>query len=122
MNTETEEEKNIYTLYQKQYIEAGISVIPAKWGSKMPAIKNWTEYCYRLPTVDERMSWMRNFSETNLDVALGEASGIIALDLDCTDQRILDVIVPMLPESPVVKKALRARRAFSDTPENRPRR
>jgi len=112
MNTETEEEKNIYTLYQKQYIEAGISVIPAKWGSKMPAIKNWTEYCYRLPTVDERMSWMRNFSETNLDVALGEASGIIALDLDCTDQRILDVIVPMLPESPVVKKGAKGETRF----------
>jgi hypothetical protein len=42
-------------------------------------------------------------TETNLDLALGEASGIVALDLDCTDQRILDVIMPLLPPSPVSK-------------------
>lgn len=98
-----ENTKNIFAEYQKSYMERGLSVIPGKYGSKMPAIKDWSAYCYRLPTVDEVMSWTTNFSETNLDLALGEASGIVALDIDCTDQRILDVIMPILPESPVVK-------------------
>ena len=100
----TEESKNHYLDWQKLYRQKGFSVIPGKYGSKLPAIKQWSEYCFRLPTVDENDSWCRNFSETNLDLALGEASGVIALDLDCTDQRILDVILPMLPKSPVVKR------------------
>lgn len=99
----TEGSKNHWSDNQKAYQQAGYSVIPGKYGSKMPAIKNWSEYCFRLPIVDEVFSWTRNFAETNLDLALGEASGVIALDLDCVDQRILDVILPILPESPVVK-------------------
>ena len=63
--------KNHYSDNQKAYQQNGYSVIPGKYGSKMPAIKNWTEYCFRYPTVDEVMSWTRNFSETNLDMALG---------------------------------------------------
>jgi hypothetical protein len=95
--------KNIYSDWVKKYIDLGFSVIPGKYGSKLPAIKEWTRYCYQLPTVDEVYSWTRNFEESNLDLALGSASGVIALDLDCTDQRILDVIMPILPQSPVTK-------------------
>ena len=109
---EIEINKNIFSEYQKLYIQSGYSVIPGKYGSKMPAIKNWTDYCYRMPTVDEVMSWMTNFSETNLDLCLGEASGVVALDLDTTDQRILDVILPILPESPVVKKGSKGETRF----------
>lgn len=98
-----ETSKNIYLENYQFYISKGFSVIPGKYGSKVPAIKNWNEYCYRLPTTDELVSWTRMLTETNLDLALGEASGIVALDLDCTDQRILDVIMPLLPPSPVSK-------------------
>jgi hypothetical protein len=112
MDTTIEESKNHYADNQKAYQQNGLSVIPGKYGSKMPAIKNWTEYCFRYPTVDEVMSWMRNFSETNLDLALGEASGVVALDLDCVDERILEVIMPMLPESPVVKKGSKGETRF----------
>lgn len=98
-----ETSKNIYLENYQSYISKGFSVIPGKYGSKVPAIKNWNEYCYRLPTTDELVSWTRMLTETNLDLALGEASGIVALDLDCTDQRILDVIMPLLPPSPVSK-------------------
>ena len=107
-----EESKNHYADNQKLYQQNGYSVIPGKYGSKMPAIKSWTEYCYKYPTTDEVVSWVRNFSETNLDLALGEASGIIALDIDCVDQRILDVIMPMMPESPVVKKGAKGETRF----------
>jgi len=108
----TTENKNHYAEFQKLYQQAGYSVIPGKYGSKLPAIKAWSDYCYRYPSVDEVMSWMTNFSETNLDLACGKASGVIALDLDCTDQRILDVILPILPQSPVVKKGSKGETRF----------
>jgi len=104
--------KNIYADNQKEYQQKGYSVTPGKYGSKLPAIKNWTEYCYRYPSTDEVMSWMRNFSETNLDLALGEISGVVALDIDCIDERILNVILPVLPESPVVKKGAKGETRF----------
>lgn len=107
-----EESKNHYVDNQKAYQNLGYSVIPGKYASKMPAIKGWSDYCYRMPTIDEVVSWTRNFSQTNLDVALGEASGIIALDIDSTDQRILDVIMPILPESPVVKRGSKGETRF----------
>lgn len=100
---EKEYGKNHFAENQKAYQAAEYSVIPGKYGSKQPAIRNWSEYCYRFPTTDEVMSWVRNLEETNLDLCLGEASGVIALDIDCVDQKILDVILPLLPESPVVK-------------------
>jgi hypothetical protein len=100
---EVKESKNYFADYHKLYQQKGYSVIPGKYGSKVPAIKNWTEYCFRFPNTDEVMSWMRNFEETNLDLALGEVSGIVALDIDCVDPKILEIIMPILPESPVVK-------------------
>ena len=112
MQETIEESKNHWADNQKAYQQAGLSAIPGKYGSKLPAIKNWTDYCFTYPTVDEVMSWNRNFSETNLDLALGEASGVIALDLDCVDERILKVIMPMLPSSPVVKKGAKGETRF----------
>lgn len=109
---ELKESNNIYAEWQNQYQQAGYSAIPGKYGSKMPAIKNWSEYCYRLPTTDEVMSWCRNFDETNLDLALGEASGVVALDIDTEDKRILDVILPLLPTSPVVKRGSKGETRF----------
>jgi len=109
---EQEQSKNHYSDNQKEYQSGGYSVIPGKYGSKLPARKNWSEYCFRLPTVDEVFSWTRNFTETNLDLALGEASGVVALDIDCVDQRILDVIMPILPESPVVKRGSKGETRF----------
>lgn len=95
---------NLYKNKHKKYIEYGYSIIPCKFKSKLPAIKNWSEYCYRLPTREETSHWSENIEESNIDICLGEASSIIALDLDTTDQRILDLILPILPYSPVEKK------------------
>lgn len=97
---------NIYKEYAQKYLDKGYSVIPDKYKSKQPAIKAWSDFCYRKPTDEEVKSWMTNFEEkgSGISVALGEASGIIALDLDCIDQKILDLILPILPDSPVEKK------------------
>jgi hypothetical protein len=94
---------NIYTQHAKQYLEKGYSVIPDKYMMKMPAIKQWSKYCYELPTEMEVEQWSNTFQKSNLAIALGPASGIIALDIDATDPKILEVVMPILPESPVVK-------------------
>ena len=97
---------NIYKKHAQKYLDKGMSVIPDKFKSKQPAIKAWSDFCYRQPTEEEVKSWMTNFEEkgSGISLALGEASGIIALDVDTIDQKILDLILPILPDSPVEKK------------------
>ena len=85
----------------KNYIDAGFSVIPDKYKMKTPAIKGWTDYCYKNPTLDEAEGWSNNFTCTNMAVCLGEASGIIALDFDSTDETVIKLLEPILPKSPV---------------------
>ena len=40
---------NLFKEYAAEYLDNGYSVIPDKFRSKMPAIKNWNHYCNILP-------------------------------------------------------------------------
>ena len=104
--------KNIYADNAPLFIEKGLSVIPDKYMSKQPAIKGWSEYSYRLPTNEEVQSWSHNITESGLALALGEASGVIALDIDTVDSQLLDLILPILPPSPVEKKGAKGLTRF----------
>ena len=88
----------------KEYLEKGLSLIPDKFASKMPAIKGWSDYCDRLPTASEWESWEKSFDKMNYSLCMGKASNVVALDLDCVDNTILDKIVHLLPSSPVEKR------------------
>lgn len=92
---------NIYANHALPYIKAQYSVIPGKFGTKLPAIKEWTRFCYELPTEEQVLHWSNTFTNTNLDLCTGKASGIIALDFDSTDPEIIDLVGHMMPESPV---------------------
>tara|TARA_B100000131_G_scaffold113171_1_gene110314 strand:- start:279 stop:2417 length:2139 start_codon:yes stop_codon:yes gene_type:complete len=94
---------HLYKEYVDEYAKAGLSVIPDKFGSKRPLISGWSDYCTRLPTKEETSNWINNFEASNVALCLGPASGIIALDFDCDDQKIIDVIEEYLPSSPVEK-------------------
>ncbi len=95
--------ENVYKDQGLDYLAKGLAVIPGKYGSKMPAIKGWSKYCDELPSEKDALTWINTFDKSNLDLCLGKASGIIALDLDCVDEEILNLIQDMLPESPVEK-------------------
>jgi hypothetical protein len=83
------------------YLKAGYSVTPGR--GKKPLIKEWSKYCERLPTLEEVQEWC-NFPEANIDICLGEASGIIALDFDSIDPELIKQIEYLLPDSPVERR------------------
>lgn len=91
---------NNYAEWAPYYIQKGISVIPDIYGSKRPQIKGWTEYCKILPTPEEVKQWS-SIGDTNIAVACGKASGIIALDMDCEDTEIIELLEKYMPHSPV---------------------
>jgi len=94
---------NIYKDYCLEYLKAGYSVIPDGFKKKRPLIKGWTQYSDRQPSLEEVTNWCNQFNESNISVMLGEASGIIAIDVDTTDKDLLELINSLLPESPCDK-------------------
>lgn len=99
--------KNIYKEWAKKYLEKGYSVIPDKPNSKKPAISAWTDYCYNKPSEEDVNNWSKTFTESNISVTLGEASKIIALDFDSDDAAVRELVVPLLPDSPVEKVSIK---------------
>jgi len=81
-----------YKEFAPLYLAKGYSAIPDKFKSKRPAIKGWSEYCDRLPTEQEVDQWSTTFNESNISLCLGEASGVIAVDVDTEDSQILELI------------------------------
>lgn len=94
---------NIFKEYAPQFSSRGYSIIPDKFRKKMPAIKAWSDYCYRMPTDKEITDWSNNFTESNISLCLGEASGVIAIDVDTEDEEILELIRKELTPSPYEK-------------------
>ena len=94
---------NLYKEYAKEFSDAGYSVIPDKYMSKQPAIKGWTNYCNNKPTEQEIENWSNTFSKSNVAVCLGEASGIVALDLDCVDPEIVAIVERIVPPTKIEK-------------------
>ena len=95
---------NVYKEFAPQFIKKGYSVIPDKYMSKKPAIQSWSDYSYKIPTNDEVESWSTSFSESNISLVLGEASGVICVDVDTEDSEILELIRKELYPSPYSKE------------------
>ena len=94
---------NLYKQYAKEFTEAGYSVIPDRFASKQPAIKGWTNYCIEKPTDQEIENWANSFPSSNVAVCLGRASGIVAIDLDCMDPEVAEIMELLTPPSRVEK-------------------
>jgi hypothetical protein len=92
-----------FEAHASSYISRGYSVIPDKFRGKMPAIKGWSEYCDRKPTDTEVKQWTNSLTESNISLCLGEASGVIAVDVDTEDAAILELIREHLLPSPYEK-------------------
>jgi hypothetical protein len=93
---------NLYKELNEFYISKGMSVIPDRYRSKMPAIKGWSDFCRRLPNEDEVNQW-NQMESANIALCLGEASGIIAVDVDTNDEELLELIRENLDPSPYEK-------------------
>lgn len=84
-----------------KYWHAGYAPIPDKYGSKMPAIKGWTNYCVNVPNKEEIENWSSTFTQSNIALTTGAASGIAVVDVDTDDPEMLELLRASLPSSPV---------------------
>ena len=66
----------------KTYLDVGLSVIPLRPNSKMPAIA-WKPYQERLPDVGELHEWFGDTEDHNIGIVTGQVSGgLLVLDFD----------------------------------------
>lgn len=94
---------NIYKDHCLSYLKAGYSVIPDGYMKKSPLIRGWNQYSTRFPSQGEVTNWATTFQKSNIALCLGEASGVVAIDVDTEDPKELALIRSLLPPSPCEK-------------------
>src|SRR3954447_21184354 len=101
--------RGIFAAYAEVHWDAGLPVIPTRPGEKRPALSNWSVFCRRMPTAEERARLLRQHAEGGIGLPLGEASGVEVIDIDTKDpilRRAIDEVMPPSPWHRVGKKGV----------------
>ncbi len=70
---------------------------------KRPAVSAWQEYASRMPSEAEKATFLARYSSGNIGLALGQQSGIVIVDIDSDDPRVLEVVERVAGPSPWVR-------------------
>lgn len=87
-----------------RYWDAGLPVIPLRERQKMPAPNAWQTYSTSLPSPETQAQWLASYPNGNIGLPLGPQSGMLALDLDTDDPKILRIIMGIAPPTPWVRR------------------
>ncbi len=90
----------IFSEFAPKYWAAGIPVMPLKIKSKAPILNEWTQYGRVAPTRAVQEHWLESYSECNIGLPFGPASGLCAIDIDTIDEEVVNAIRDCLPHSP----------------------
>jgi putative DNA primase/helicase len=82
------------------YWAAGLPAIPLIKDTKRPAVNGWQVFADRQPTNEERDAWLRVYGDGNIGLPMGPASGLVAIDIDTDDEKIIRILDQLLPPSP----------------------
>lgn len=92
--------KSIYARFATTYVMLGYSPIPFFTSSGNPP-KKWSDYCDAVPNVELRRKWESQPSE-RIALCCG-FNGLVAIDVDTTDETILTLIRKTLPHCHVAR-------------------
>lgn len=82
------------------YFKKKLPVIPLN--GKAAYTSGWTKHSEVFPTKDEIRYYLSEI-KSSIGLVLGKCSGLIAVDIDSTNEEELAIIHELLPESPIVK-------------------
>lgn len=86
------------------YYAKGMSVIPLHRGQKKPFLERWSSYCAELPDAETQADWIKRFEDHNIGLACGPQSRFVGIDIDTTDEGLIQKILAFLPPSPWVRR------------------
>lgn len=84
-----------------EYYSKGISVIPAN-GKRVP-VDNFGRYSHKLPDKAEIEFFKTRFRNHNIGVMMGPINGLMVLDVDTDDKRVMQFIHQNVPKTNVKK-------------------
>jgi P4 family phage/plasmid primase-like protien len=79
------------------YWVRNIPVIALRPREKVPALMNWAIYAAQMPSQEEQERWLAGYPDGNIGLPLGPQSGMVALDLDSEDPRVLSMLLKLMP-------------------------
>lgn len=90
----------MFAKFAPKYWEKGLPVMPLRPNSKIPVLPAWQMLCHQMPSEEDRETWLRAYPDGNMGMPLGPQSGVIGLDLDSDDPRVIAVLNKIMPTSP----------------------
>lgn len=90
----------IFSSEAPKYWNVGLPAIPLLRGEKRPAINRWQLFADTKPTEDEKRVWLETFPDGNIGLPMGASSGLVAIDIDTDDPKILGILDKLLPPTP----------------------
>lgn len=91
---------NTFAENAQKYWDAGQPVIPLRVRHKAPVPNGWQIFCSQMPDKDTQEAWLRSFPDGNIGLPLGPCSGLVAIDVDTDDPKVLTLLERILPKSP----------------------
>lgn len=82
------------------YWAAGLPAIPLLAREKRPAINRWQLFADTKPNEDEKRVWLETFPDGNIGLPMGPSSGLVSIDIDTDDPKVLRVLDQVLPPTP----------------------
>jgi phage/plasmid-associated DNA primase len=80
--------------------QIGLPVMPLRPRSKEAFIWGWQSLKERMPTHEEQVHWLHNYMDNNIGLPLGPQSGCVAVDIDTTDAKLIEIIQKICGYSP----------------------
>lgn len=95
---------NIFFDNAPRHWEAGLPVLPLAEREKRVLLNSWSTYCVTMPPKEMREVWLRSHPRGNMGLPLGPASGLLAIDIDNEDPRVLKIVEEVCGYSPWVRR------------------
>ena len=101
--------KNIFADNATQYWAVQMPVIPLRSMEKKPIPFGWQNFHDSMPDEKTRNGWLKQYPTGNIGLPLGKQSGVIALDIDTTDEELIRLIQETLPPSPWIRYGMKGK-------------
>lgn len=90
----------LFSEHAPRHWAAGLPVIPIAPGQKRPLLPGWQRFADRMPNEAEQKLWLNAYPDHNMGLPLGPCSGLVALDIDTDDEKVISAIMSVPPKSP----------------------
>ena len=95
---------NIFAENAPRHWAAGLPVLPLMPREKRVLLNSWSTFCAVMPAVELQQAWLWEHADGNMGLPLGQAAGLLAIDIDTEDDKVLKLVDTICGYSPWVRR------------------